>query len=457
MFDFLLVEGLFCSTLDKHRTANSLSNQQLTIFESLFSEIKLKHGRSSKSPSTIGEFHAKHPLDLSLNARTRSYAHNLTIIAVNFTSQGHNRGMGFLQRWLEIVALVLRILLWPVRLAGQVMLPAGEFDGLSPAVTEKAAQQFVNYLRSMATTPAQGATISDTFSASGFAALKQEATTGNSLIVIYLHSPLHRQAADMCQRLIQPPMLEFLQQDRVLALGVSIHTSQGAQLAQQLGAASFPLFAMLKPLSPGSTSNGRSGGLQLVFKAEGQSLLGMSIGQMIPFLSSTFQRHQSVLAEQESRRILREQESELRRQQDEEYHESLRADQERERLQQEEREREEQRIKEEAEREREKVRVEEERLDRAKALLRPEPSAGGTRIRFVLPSGQKLDRRFENDETVAALKAYLVLHFAKDAPEIKNISLSTNFPKKTYEDESLSLDESGLSPQSVLMVQDLDA
>ena len=236
-----------------------------------------------------------------------------------------------------------------------------------------------------------------------------------------------------------------------------LQQSQGAQLAQQLGAASFPLFAMLQPSSSGSAVNGRSGGLQLVFKVEGQTLLGMSIAQIIPFLNTTFQRHQSVLAEQESRRILREQESELRRQQDEEYHESLRADQERERLQREEREREEQRLHQEAEQERQLARAEEERLDTAKSLLRPEPSAGGTRIRFVLPSGQKLDRRFENVETVAALKAYLILHFANESPTIKNISLSTNFPKKTYDDDNLTLEESGLSPQSVLMVQDLDA
>ena len=178
-------------------------------------------------------------------------------------------------------------------------------------------------------------------------------------------------------------------------------------------------------------------------------------------LKATLQRHQTVVAEHEARRILRQQESELRAQQDAEYQEALAADQERERLQQEEREREEQRVQEEEERERQKVRAEQDRLDKAKALLRTEPSSGGTRIRFVLPSGQKLDRRFENDETVATLKAFLILYFAEkqsdDETKIKNIALSTNFPKKTYEDDNQSLEECGLSPQSVLMVQDLDA
>jgi hypothetical protein len=63
---------------------------------------------------------------------------------------------------------------------------------------------------------------------------------------------------------------------------------------------------------------------------------------------------------------------------------------------------------------------------------------------------------------VGALKAFLILHFAETAtPDqdhvIKNISLSTNFPKKTYDDDSKTLQESDLCPQAVLMCQDLDA
>jgi hypothetical protein len=356
-----------------------------------------------------------------------------------------------LQRWLDIIALVLRILLWPLQRATQIVLPAGEFDGLSPAVTEKAAQHFVSHLRSLATSPAQSASISEAFSILGFAALKEEAVTTNSLIVIYIHAPLHRQATEMCQKLIETPMLDFLKQTNIKTLGASVHSSQGAQLAQQLGAASFPLLAMLQP---GTTV---SAGMQLVFKAEGPAFLAMQPAQMLPFLNAMYTRHEVVLAEQMARRIEREQEQELRRQQDEEYHETLRADQERERQRQGEREQEEERVRKEEDRERQKLTEEKEFLGNAKALLRPEPASGGTRIRFVLPTGQKLDRRFENDESVKSLKAFLILHFSETNPEIKNIALSTSFPKKTYEEDDQTMLESGLSPQSVLMVQDLDA
>eukprot|EP00339_Tiarina_fusa_P023226 CAMPEP_0117077766 /NCGR_PEP_ID=MMETSP0472-20121206/54813_1 /TAXON_ID=693140 ORGANISM="Tiarina fusus, Strain LIS" /NCGR_SAMPLE_ID=MMETSP0472 /ASSEMBLY_ACC=CAM_ASM_000603 /LENGTH=371 /DNA_ID=CAMNT_0004804197 /DNA_START=122 /DNA_END=1233 /DNA_ORIENTATION=+ len=367
------------------------------------------------------------------------------------TAQDLRRSASILPRWLEFFAVILRVLLWPIRRASELLLPAGEFDGLSPAVTEKAAQQFVNHLKTLSSSPTQTNAISEAFSSSGFVALKQEAVTSNSLLVVYLHSPLHRKADDMCQKLIHPIMLNFFNQDNIKTLGSSIHTSQGASLSQQLGVCSFPVLALLQP------GRGSSDAAKLVFKAEGPSLLKMKPAQLLPLLNGTYQRFLSVVAEQEARRIEREQEQELRRQQDEEYQETLRADQERERQQQEERDLEERRVQEEEERVRRKEMEEKERLDKARALIRPAPSSGGTRIRFVLPSGQKLDRRFENDETVGALKAYLVLHFAENNPAIKNIALSTNFPKKTHDDDDKTLQESDLCPQSVLMVQDLDA
>lgn len=373
-----------------------------------------------------------------------------------------------------------------------LLLPPGEFDGLSPAVTEKATQQFVNYLKTLATSPTQLVGIQEGFgtTTTGFAALKNDAVSSNSIIFIYLHSPFHRQADNVCRRLLlAPTILEFLAQDNIRALGSSIHTSQGESLASQLSAASFPLIALLQPMGGNRTNGGnRNGGnssnvttnnnsnsddrpVKLIFKAEGPSLTRMSSSQLLKLLVGTYQRHQLTVYEQEARRLEREQEAELRRQQDEEYQEGLRADQERERKRREEQEEKDRVAREEEERERKKVQEEQDRLNRARALIRVEPTTGGTRIRFQLPTGQKLERRFENDETVGALKAFLVLHFAemnsgdnavgststKNSPAITNIGLSTNFPKKTHDDDNMTLQESDLCPQAVLMVQDLDA
>jgi FAS-associated factor 2 len=377
--------------------------------------------------------------------------------------------------------VVLRALFYPFRRVADFLLPAGEYDGLSPAVTEKATQHFVSYLKTLSTT---NNNVSDAFSSTGFSALKQEATTTQSLILVYLHSPIHRQANELCQRfLLSSNMMDFLTQNNgrnitggIYAIGSSIHTSQGASLSYQLSAASFPCIALLQPTASATTTSNSSTNnsnnnnadgkpVKLVFKAEGPALMKMTSSQLLTLITATYQRHQITVQEREARRIEREQEAELRLQQDAEYQEALRADQERERKLQEEKELQERLQREEEEREQQKVQQEQDRLDRARALIRPEPGnikGQTTRIRFQLPTGTKLERRFENDETVGALKAFLILHFAETAtPDqdhvIKNISLSTNFPKKTYGDDSKTLQESDLCPQAVLMCQDLDA
>lgn len=372
----------------------------------------------------------------------------------------NNNNESFLQKWLGVITLVLRILLWPLRFTSQFLFPSGDFDGLSAPVTAKAAQQFVSYLRSLQQqqhSTVDGADV-EPWSTTGFSALQSQ--TNSNVILVYLHSPLHRQAQKYCQSiLLGNTMGNFLQQPNLDCLGVSVHTAQGAHLASMLGVSSFPCLALLQPKHLGSSS--QNSAMNLVFKAEGPVLLSLRPEQLVQYLNMTVQRHQAALAEQEARRIEREQEAELRREQDEEYQAALLADQERERQQREEEERERRRIEEEQARERAKQEEEENRIKNAKDLLRPAPEKGGTRIRFTLPTGAKLDRRFHNDETIKSLKAFLTVHFSEQTDEtknIKNIGLSTSFPKKTYDDlEDQTLEESDLSPQAVLMVQDLDA
>lgn len=387
--------------------------------------------------------------------------------ASSSNNNNNNDQETFVQKWLGVLTLVLRILLWPLRFLSQLAFPSGDFDGLSAPVTSKAAQQFVSYLRKL---HSDGASLTEPWTTTGFSAVQSEVAQSNSVVLIYLHSPLHRQAQKYAQSvLLGNTLVNFMRQPNLICLGVSIHTAQGAQLAQMLGATSYPCLALLQPKHLGRrNSNGSNNAanntppaMNLVFKAEGPVLMSLRPEQLVQYLNMTLQRHQVVLAEQEARRILRQQESELRRQQDEEYEQALLADQERERQLQEEQEQERRRVEEERAKERAKQQAEENRLQAAKELLRPAPESGGTRVRFVLPTGTKLDRRFHNDETIKALKSFLILHFAEqtDATQhIKNIGLSTSFPKKTYTElDEQTLEESGLSPQAVLMVQDLDA
>jgi FAS-associated factor 2 len=376
---------------------------------------------------------------------------------------------------LSIFALLLRIALWPLRRLSAIAFSGSDLDGLSDAVTAKAAQQFVSYLQAVQATVSSSSTTTNTNTSSsgnnsapahsastaiasawnttGFSNMQQQAVQSQSLLFVYLHSPLHRDSESFCRNmLLNPTMLDWLNQHGVEALGVSIHTAQGAQLATLLQATAFPVIALLHPRSATSMS--------LILRVEGPVLTQqLSLEQLQFYLQSALGRHLAVVTEHETRRLQREQENELRRQQDQEYHETLAQDQERERQVAAEREMERQREMEEEERVRQEEEETEATIATAMSLVKPEPESGGTMVRFCLPSGMKVNRRFASHETMAALRAYLQLYFHEKNMEMGRIGLSTNFPRKSYNEhgDTQTLEELGLSPQAVLMVQDLDA
>lgn len=140
---------------------------------------------------------------------------------------------------------------------------------------------------------------------------------------------------------------------------------------------------------------------------------------------------------------------------------------------------EEERVRREEERRRieeeERVRaMEESRISEAERILNlyggePEPDASASdkseseslvRLRLMLPSGQRIERRFRGRETIDTVKSFLILHFESlndDDDKITNFQLSSNYPRKVLGDGSATLESEGLCPQAVIMVQDLDA
>lgn len=351
--------------------------------------------------------------------------------------------------------MVLRLVLWPVRQFTSFLFPGGDLDGLSPAVTAKAAQAFVNHLRTVSSSP--GLVVEEAWSTQGFIAAKEEAVNTGSLMLLYLYSPLHRTAESHCRKVLCHESLHaFLKQPNVLALGLSVHSGQGAQLAQMLQIQAYPALCLLQPPPREATSSTRS--MTLLFMAQGNALLAFTADQLIPHMQGSVTRHQVVLAEQEARRLEREQETLLRQQQDAEYQAALLEDQERERQQAEAAAEEERKRREEEEhiaaQEREAKAV----IDKARNHIRDPPSSGGAMIRFVMPSGQKINRRFYGDDSIRVCKAFVRLHCHEKEIEMGTIGLSTSYPRKTYnDDEDLTLEDAGLTPQAVLMVQDLDA
>merc|ERR1711957_262560 len=203
--------------------------------------------------------------------------------------------------------------------------------------------------------------------------------------------------------------------------------------------------------------------MELMLRLEGPQLFKIPPSQVITYLNTAITRHTEVLAVEERRRLQREEDQRLREEQNREYQETLLEDQMRETERQEAADRERRAWEEQEEAERLERAKEENRLEDAKATIDKaggEPPAGlkgVVRLRFTLPNGKKIDQRFHAVDTIEVLRAFLVLHFHEQQIEIKNFGLSTNFPRKTFvkEDDKVTLEESGLAPQAVVMVQDL--
>jgi hypothetical protein len=151
----------------------------------------------------------------------------------------------------------------------------------------------------------------------------------------------------------------------------------------------------------------------------------------------------------------------LREEQDAEYENSLLADQIRdiERADAEERER-----REEEEMKRRELARRAGGMDDSRTVVacaeEPPANAGGVaRLRFALPDGRKVDRRFLSGDTIRAVRAFLLVHFHDRGVDIRNVGLVSNFPKREFDDgeDALTLEEAGLAPQAMVMVRDLDA
>lgn len=290
----------------------------------------------------------------------------------------------------------------------------------------------------------------------GFAAVQQQAIQSNKLLLVYVHSNLHPLAISFVQTvLLSKQFMRFCHshKDSLLCWGATLQSAQGVHVANLVNATAFPAIVLLHKQA-------------ILIKAQGPALLSWSLDSILYYCQQCTTRHAVLQQEQLARQFQLQQEQELRRQQDWEYQQSLLADQEREKQAQQQalqQQQEQQALQQQQEND---LLQKQQRLVRAKSYLREEPDPSTpetTAIRFVLPSGTKLLRRFYYADTIATLKAYLVLHFHQEQQDddmtMERIGLSTSFPRKTFhdQDDTLTLKDTGLIPQAVLMVQDLDA
>ena len=80
-------------------------------------------------------------------------------------------------------------------------------------------------------------------------------------------------------------------------------------------------------------------------------------------------------------------------------------------------------------------------LKRKRESLGVEPPKGpdATKLRLQLPNGSKLDRRFLATASLQDVRNFVDVYLGDNEIPIESYSLSTNFPRKTFEDHSQTL------------------
>lgn len=396
-----------------------------------------------------------------------------------------------LSKLMLIITIVWKVILYPIRKLANLLFPVKEFDQNSPYPPDHAAKIFVKMIQQEYLSPqsqnhnpfeekAYTQIIQDIASNARAHNTDSDTNPPPKLLLLYIHSPLHRNVPSFVNNtLCHPRILTLLHENKeiITCWGGSVHTADGLNAMLSLHVTSFPFLALVRvhPDHPRHDSASRNSNgndttirqnshkMDLLFRMEGIALQSTPVAMLHTYLSKSLLKYQSILSEQMMQRLQRQEEVRLREEQDREYREALEADQRRER---EKREEEMKREEEERKQKKSMEREEQKRLERLnsarESLVRngPEPDAsekGCARVRLMLPSGQRIERRFYGVDTVHVVRSFLVLYFEENNIDIENFQLNCNFPKKVLNDEDATLEDEGLCPQAVVMVQDLDA
>ncbi|KAL6080625.1 FAS-associated factor 2 [Balamuthia mandrillaris] len=268
-------------------------------------------------------------------------------------------------------------------------------------------------------------------------------------LIVYLHSSLHTDTPSFCRNVLASETFADFVNDNMLFWGGDVRMPEPYKVCSLLGASSFPFMAVLCNID---------GTVSCLARYEG----AMDTMNVMSQLASLLEERGPLLVAARAAVEEREQDRLIREEQDLAYQESLLRDQERERQLREEAERKEreERALLEAERQEEEEarRAEEARqqlLAEKQRRLPPEPAPNSpttAKIVIRLPDGVRMERLFHWTDTVQSLYDFV------DVSQPENVRmgeyyLMSNFPRKAFTDESLTLRSAGIDPQSLLFVQ----
>lgn len=265
-------------------------------------------------------------------------------------------------------------------------------------------------------------------------------------LLVYLHKDEAQEVERWCRGTLNDPEVVKYINTRTLFWACNVQSAEGYKVAEALKSGSYPFLALIALKDNRMTILGRMEGTP-------------SPIELISHLQSVIDHNEINLIQARQERAERNAAQSLRRQQDQAYEESLRADQEKDRRREEERKaREEQQAREQEqlnaqEQEMQRIRLEKE-LTVHKVPFEPEPSHPNACHLQIKLGERTMKRRFLMSNTVEDV--YHWIFSQPDSPA--SFEITTSYPKRILYPcrDILTLLQAGLTHREVLHINDLD-
>lgn len=291
----------------------------------------------------------------------------------------------------------------------------------------------------------------------GFSQALQTAQRELKLLVIYLHSENARHTRGFCTEVLSNDFVRAILDENFVLWAGDVARMESHRVAMMVHARQYPCFCVLLPASPDE--------VRVVGALHGE----MQVDGVVALLTSCLEEMESHRTEIVARREQVVEDRHLRQDQDREYQEALEMDRKREekKRMEEEQQREAQRIVEEGRRKEEELlarqeSVRQDAIERRRvqaATLEPESPDATARMSLRLPAGQRLQRKFRLDQTLADVYAWAECVAFLPENEDRGLEvpprfmLKTSFPSKDLVEREKSIGELQLAGTQLLLAE----
>ncbi|CAO3634861.1 unnamed protein product [Mucor hiemalis] len=307
----------------------------------------------------------------------------------------------------------------------------------------------------------------------GYSQALEKARKDLRFMLVILLSEDHDDTPAFCRdTLTSTRVIEFLKEKNVLVWGGNVRESEAHKVSYALQASAYPFMALIALQTSAGHSTPK---MTVIERIEGPS----HPEELVSQVEIAMDRHGAVVNKLKNERSQRDFERQLVKDQDDAYHQSLKADQEKARIAQEEKEaleRAEEQKREELKKLELLEKKREQYINYLYTTLPEEPTEGKVaNINFRLADGDRVVRKFKQEDTIDALyrfvEIYPLIKQQRDHGNVEKVeeaptdyvhqyrfTIHSPYPRMEYEpnNESQLCDVKSLWPSAALVVEAVD-